>query len=47
METVRASTEPQTVPVKMFRTTDRLTVAAPMPGILPDDVVVESTTAAG
>ena len=34
-------TEPQSVPVKLYRTQDRVTVAAPMPGILPDDIVVE------
>lgn len=41
METAQTSTVPQSVPVKLFRTSDRLTVAAPMPGILPDDLVVE------
>jgi len=32
---------PQSVPVKLYRTQDRVTVAAPMPGIPPDDIVVE------
>src|SRR5688572_5012213 len=31
---------PQRVPVKLYRTPDRVTVAAPMPGLLPDDLVV-------
>ncbi len=33
----------QRIPVKMYRTPDRLTVAAPMPGVEPDDIVVEVT----
>jgi HSP20 family protein len=41
METAQTSTVTQSVPVKLFRTSDRLTVAAPMPGILPDDLLVE------
>lgn len=31
----------QSVPVKLYRTRDRVMVAAPMPGILPDDILVE------
>lgn len=34
----------QHVPVKMYRTNDRLMVAAPMPGLEPEDIVVEVTT---
>lgn len=29
------------VPVKMYQTSDRLTVAAPMPGLGPEDIAVE------
>ncbi len=32
------------VPVKVYRTTDRLTVAAPTPGLLPDDLRIEITS---
>lgn len=31
----------QQVPVKVYRTPDRLMVAAPMPGMEPEDIVVE------
>ncbi len=33
----------QHVPVKMYRTDARLMVAAPMPGLEPEDIVVEVT----
>jgi HSP20 family protein len=33
----------QSVPVKMYRTAERLTVAAPMPGLGPEDITVEVT----
>lgn len=33
----------KSTPVKMYRTPERLTVSAPMPGIEPDDIVVEIT----
>ena len=33
----------QNIPVKMYRTLDRLMVAAPMPGVEPDDILVEVT----
>ena len=33
----------QHIPVKMYRTPDRLTVAAPMPGVQPDDILVQVT----
>jgi HSP20 family protein len=35
--------EVQQVPVKMYRTAERLTVAAPMPGLQPEDITVEVT----
>lgn len=31
----------QRVPVKVYRADDRITVAAPMPGLLPGDITVE------
>jgi len=33
----------QQIPVKMYRTSDRLMVAAPMPGMEPEDILVEIT----
>ena len=33
----------QQIPVKLYRTLDRLVVAAPMPGLQPEDVTVEVT----
>ena len=33
----------QSIPVKMYRTPDRLTVAAPMPGVEPEDILVDVT----
>jgi HSP20 family protein len=33
----------QQIPVKMYRTPDRLMVAAPMPGMEPEDIIVEIT----
>jgi len=33
----------QYIPLKVYRTSDRLTVAAPMPGLQPEDVLVEVT----
>ena|SRR5947209_14175589 len=33
----------QGIPVKVYRTADRLMVAAPMPGLEPEDIVVEVT----
>ena len=33
----------QRVPVKLYRTPDRVTVAAPTPGLMPEDIVVEVT----
>ena len=31
----------QQIPVKVYRTDERLTVAAPMPGLQPEDITVE------
>jgi HSP20 family protein len=36
---------PQRIPVKLYRTVDRLTVAAPMPGLEPENIEVEVTSA--
>lgn len=33
----------QRIPVKVYRTEERITVAAPMPGLQPEDIVVEVT----
>ena len=33
----------QQIPVKVYRTSDRLMVAAPMPGLQPEDILVEVT----
>src|SRR3981081_3069576 len=33
----------QDVPIKLYRTPDRLTVAAPMPGLMPEDITIEVT----
>ena len=33
----------QILPVKMYESADRLTVAAPMPGLEPDDICIEVT----
>lgn len=38
--------EPATLPVRMYQTAERLTVAAPMPGLEPADITV-AVTAAG
>jgi HSP20 family protein len=35
--------EPQYIPVKAYRTADRLMVAVPMPGLEPGDIAVEVT----
>lgn len=35
--------KPQPTPVKVYRDSDRLTVAAPMPGLEPEDVTVTIT----
>jgi HSP20 family protein len=35
--------EVQQIPVKIYRTPDRLTVATPMPGLGPEDITVEVT----
>jgi len=33
----------QQIPVKMFRSLNRLTITAPMPGVQPEDILVEVT----
>ena len=33
----------QAIPIKVYRTADRLMVAAPMPGMQPEDIVVQVT----
>ncbi len=33
----------QSIPVKMYRTPDRLSVTAPMPGVEPEDILVDVT----
>ncbi len=33
----------QTIPVKVYRSADRLVVAAPMPGVEPEDITVDVT----
>ena len=40
---MNAHAEPQRVPVKVYQSDDRLTVAAPMPGLEPGDIAVEIT----
>ena len=35
--------EAQRVPVKLYQSSDRLTVAAPVPGLEPEDITVEIT----
>jgi HSP20 family protein len=37
------ATPVQEIPVKVYRSADRLTVAAPMPGLEPEDILVEVT----
>ncbi len=32
---------PQHIPVKVYRSDDKLTIAAPMPGMEPEDIIVE------
>jgi HSP20 family protein len=33
----------QNVPVKVYRSTDRITIAAPLPGLQPEDILVTVT----
>jgi HSP20 family protein len=40
---LQEAVEVQKVPVKLYRSTERLTVAAPMPGLQPEDITVEVT----
>lgn len=43
--TMQEDVEPQSVPIKMYRSEDRLTIATPMPGLEPEDIVVEVSAA--
>lgn len=38
---MKANAQPQHIPVKVYRSSDRLTIAAPMPGVEPEDIRVE------
>src|SRR5579864_7042750 len=40
---MQTQTKIQGIPLKMYRTADRLTVAAPMPGIQPEDLLIRIT----
>jgi HSP20 family protein len=40
---MQTQTKIQGVPIKMYRTEDRLTIAAPMPGIQPEDILIRVT----
>ncbi len=40
---MQTPTKIQSVPIKMYRTQDRLTIAAPMPGIRPEDLLIKIT----
>ena len=40
---MQTQTKIQSVPIKMYRTQDRLTIAAPMLGIQPDDLLIRIT----
>ncbi|GCF08811.1 Hsp20/alpha crystallin family protein [Dictyobacter arantiisoli] len=41
---MQEKTKIQHIPVKVYRTADHLMVAAPMPGLQPDDITAEVTT---
>jgi HSP20 family protein len=40
---MQTQTKIQGIPIKMYRTADRLTIAAPMPGIQPEDLLIRIT----
>jgi HSP20 family protein len=40
---MQTQTKIQGIPIKMYRTQDRLTIAAPMPGIQPEDLLIRVT----
>lgn len=40
---VEDTTEPQTVPVNMYETSDAVVIVAALPAVMPDDVLVEVT----
>lgn len=43
MPPMQEQPQPQMVPVKIYATEERLTIAAPMPGMEPEDIVVTVT----
>src|SRR6266702_2986849 len=43
VQPMQEQTQLQPIPVKIYRTHDHLTVAAPMPGLEPEDILVEVT----
>ncbi|MBF6599163.1 MAG: Hsp20/alpha crystallin family protein [Dehalococcoidia bacterium] len=43
IETVDTDVLPQMIPVKVYRSAERLTIAAPMPGVEPEDIAVGIT----
>src|SRR5438067_7790073 len=43
VQRMQEQTKLQPIPVKIYRTHDHLTVAAPMPGLEPEDILVEVT----
>ncbi len=43
VQPMQEQTQLQAIPVKIYRTHDHLTVAAPMPGLEPEDILVEVT----
>src|SRR5438067_13468915 len=43
MDRYMNTTDRQSTPVKLYRTADRLVIAAPMAGIRPEDVSIEVT----
>jgi HSP20 family protein len=42
---IQECTDPQRIPVKLYRTEDKVTVAAPMPGLEAENIEVEITPA--
>ncbi len=42
---MQEQSEPQRIPIKMYSTENRLMVAAPMPGLEPEDIQIEITGA--
>src|SRR5438552_15237818 len=44
MNQERNSESTQSLPVKLYRTSDRIVLAAPMPGLQPEDLTIEVTS---